>query len=252
MQDQQTSAVTNVDSEKLRDIAPTFDKQQRYLLKLLDENDFNKVVAIKDELSETWTKKQIFRTETEMRVSVLNDGKHPTRASKYWQCIREQNAFFENVISMSFNYRRNEVEIKKVQKQIEEEQDELERELLQIDLEEKLYAKSNMELVAKDRIRELELWSKLKDELDDGSFDTENVNTHQVESLALSLQNRAKAVGPGASPAEVANILGPLNTIERYKKEGGFQLGQSTAQSLADESVKIDPLKVDINQKVNL
>ena len=251
MQDK-TTAVSNSDQEKLRDIAPTFDNQQRYLLKLLDETDFNKIVAIKDELSETWTKKQIFRTETEMRVSVLNDGKHPTRASKYWQCVREQNAFFENIIAASFDYRRNEVEIKKLQKKIEEESDELERELLQIDLEEKLYAKSNMELVAKDRIRELELWSNLKDELDDGSFDTENVNTHQAETLALQLENRARAVGPGASPAEVANILGPLKTIERYKKEGGLQLSHSKTQSLTDESAKIDPLTVDINQKIRV
>lgn len=206
-------------TEPLRNIAPTFDNQQRYLLKLLDEADFNKIVAIKDELADTWTKKQIFRTETEMRVSVLNDGKHPTPAAKYWQCVREQNVFFENIIAMSFEYRRNEVEIKKIQKKIEEETDELERELLQINLEEKLYARSSMELVAKDRIRELELWSKLKSELDDGTFDTQNVNTHQMESLALTLQNRAKAVGPGASPAEIANIIGPLSTIHRMKQE---------------------------------
>lgn len=206
-------------NSEIRDIAPTFDKQQRYLLKLLDESDFNKIVAIKDELKDTWTKKQIFRTETEMVVSVLNDSKHPTNASKYWQCVREQNVFFENIISMSFEYRRNDVEIKKLQKKILEETDELERELHEINLEEKLYAKSNMELIAKDRVREIELWSKLKSELDDGSFDTKDVNKHQINSLALTLQNRAKALGPGANPAEVTNVLGPLMTIERVRKE---------------------------------
>lgn len=217
-------------SEPLRDIAPTFDNQQRYLLKLLDENDFNKILSIKDELRDTWTKKQIFRTETEMRVSVLNDGKHPTPAAKYWQCVREQNVFFENVIALSFEYRKNEVEIKKIQRKIDQETDDLERELLEIELEQKLYMRSNMELIAKDRVRELELWSKLKAELDDGSFDTKDVNVHQMESLALTLQNRAKAIGPGASPAEVANIIGPLATIQRYKQNVNNQL-ENTSES---------------------
>lgn len=242
----------NTQQENLRDIAPTFDNQQRYLLKLLDENDFNKIVAIKDELKETWAKKQIFRTETEMRISVLNDGKHPTKASKYWQCVREQNVFFENIIATSFDYRRNEVEIKKLQKKIEQEQDELECELLQIDLEQKLYARASMELVAKDRIRELELWSKLKSELDDGSFDTENVNTHQAESLLLQLENRAKTVGPGASPAEVANILGPLKTIERYKKEGFPQLEKSGTQALGNDSKQSNSIDINLQHKIKV
>lgn len=240
----ENNSVTNAEHEKLRDIAPTFDNQQRYLLKLLDENDFNKIVAIKDELSETWTKKQIFRTETEMRVSVLNDGKHPTNASKYWQCVREQNVFFENIISMSFEYRRNEVEIKKLQKKIEEETDELEKELLLISLEEKLYTKSSMELVAKDRIRELELWSKLKSELDDGSFDTKNVNTHQMESLALTLQNRAQTLRNDSSPAEVANVFGPLSTLQRLKQETSTQLKHNPNQSFLNTPLKMDNTKL--------
>ena len=39
-----------------------------------------------------------------------------------------------------------------------------------------------MELTARDRMRELKLWSQLKKENDDGTFDTKNVNAHQLES----------------------------------------------------------------------
>ena len=205
-----------MDDQQLRDIVPTFANQKEYLSEILDSNDFAKLVAIKDELEDTWTKKQIFRTETEMRVSVLNDAKYPTRAAKYWQSVREQNAFFENTMQLSFEYRKLLVAIKKIQRKIEQETDDLELELLQIELEEKLYAKANLQLVAKDRIRELDLWSKIKSELDDGSFDTQDVNTHQMQSFMLSLQNRANAIGPNASPAEVVNIVGPLKTCLLY------------------------------------
>jgi hypothetical protein len=154
-----------------------------------------------------------------MRVSVLNDGKFPTPASKYWQCVREQNVFFENLIQLSFGYRKNLVEIKKLQRKLDEETNDLELELLQIELEEKQYARANMELVAKDRVREIEHWSRIKTELDDGSFDNQNVNTHQMTSMKLALQNRAKALTSGSSQAEVINVTGPLQTAERLEQQ---------------------------------
>ena len=172
-----------------------------------------------EELRDTWTKKQIFRTETEMKVAVLDDGRYPTRASKYWQCVREQNVFLENLMSLSFDYRRNEAKIKFLQKKLETETDEYKRELYQIDLDEKIYGKANMELVAKDRLREIKLWSKFKAEYDDGSFDTKNVNTHQFESLAQIMEHKKNSITPGSSQAEVFNVLSQVDTIDRIKKE---------------------------------
>ena len=78
-----------------------------------------------------------------------------------------------------------------------------------------------MEQVAQDRVRELNTWSKIKSELKDGSFDDENVNSHQAESYKHALNNRVKALGPNAGPAEVVNAVGPLQTIQRLQKEDG-------------------------------
>src|SRR5210317_511650 len=128
-----------------RDIISVSESNVNHLSNVLDKEDFQVLKNLKSELKDTWTKKQIFRTETEMRISVLQDGKHPTNASKYWQCIREQNVFFENLMSLSFNYRKNEVKIKKLLRSIEQEQDELEKESLQIDLERHLYSRATME-----------------------------------------------------------------------------------------------------------
>ena len=172
-----------------------------------------------EELRDTWTKKQIFRTETEMKVAVLDDGRYPTRASKYWQCVREQNVFLENLMSLSFDYRRNEAKIKQLEKKLEIETDEYKKELYQIDLDEKIYGKANMELVARDRLREIKLWSKFKAEYDDGSFDTKNVNTHQFESLAQIMEHKKNSITPGSSQAEVFNVLSQVDTIDRIKKE---------------------------------
>jgi hypothetical protein len=183
-----------------------------------------------EELRDTWTKKQIFRTETEMKVAVLDDGRYPTRASKYWQCVREQNVFLENLMSLSFDYRRNEAKIKQLEKKLETETDEYKKELYQIDLDEKIYGKANMELVARDRLREIKLWSKFKAEYDDGSFDTKNVNTHQFESLAQIMEHKKNSITPGSSQAEVFNVLSQVDTIDRMKKEK--QIGTDKKEQL--------------------
>lgn len=203
-----------------RDIVAASEANVNHLAEVLDTNDFKALKELKDELKDTWHKKQVFRTETEMRMSVLQDAKYPTKAAKYWQCVREQNVFFENLMSLSFDYRKNEVRIKKLKKKIENETDELKREMYEIQLEEKLYGRANMELVAKDRMREINQWSQLKAEYDDGSFDTKNVNTHQAESYKLMLTNKVKTLTPGSSQPEVFNVVGQLHTLERLEKDG--------------------------------
>ena len=208
------------ESKQKRDIVNASEANVNYLSNVLDPNDFKNFVALKDELKDTWHKKQVFRTETEMRMSVLQDAKYPTKASKYWQCVREQNVFLENLMSLSFDARRNEVKLKRLQEKLKTEEDPLKRELLQIDIDEKTYSVANMQLVARDRMREIKLWSILKKEFDDGSFDTQDVNRHQLDSYHLIMKNKAETLTSGSSQPEVFNVLGQLQTIERVKKSG--------------------------------
>jgi|TARA_R100000781_G_scaffold44216_1_gene30064 Xaa-Pro aminopeptidase len=181
---------------------------------MLKKEDNNFLKELKKELEATHNKVQIYRTETEMRYSVLNDASFPTKASKYWQCVREQDVFYTNLREESYAYRKLLVEIQKIERAIKNEQDDLEIELLEIGLEQKLWEKEERERMGKDRVREIEHWSRLKKELDDGSFDTKNVNVHQKESLKLQLQERAKNLTPGSSQGEALNVIGPLKTID--------------------------------------
>ena len=203
-----------------RNIHELIVKEAPSLNNLLDAEDVSKFKELTGELRDTWTKKQVFRTETEMRMSVLQDAKYPTKASKYWQCVREQNVFLENLMSLSFDARRNEVKLKKLKQKLEKEKDPIKQELLQIDIDEKTYSVANMQLVARDRMREIKLWSTLKKEFNDGSFDTKDVNRHQLDSYALIMKNKAETLTQGSSQPEVFNVLGQLQTIERVKKSG--------------------------------
>ena len=218
-----------------RNIKDLVDKESDNLHNILDPNDVTDFKGMVEELRDTWTKKQVFRTETEMRFSVLNDMKYPTKAAKYWQCVREQNVYLENLMSLSFDYRRTEVKLKRLEQKLKDETDELKKELIQIDIDEKTYSKANMQLTAKDRMREIKLWSQLKKEVDDGTFDKQNVNTHQLESYHKIMLNRKDTLTPGSSQPEVFNVLGQLQTIERVKKERG-QLEHTKREALSQES----------------
>ena len=202
-----------------RNIKALIEKEAPNLNNLLDIEDVKIFKGLTEELRDTWTKKQMFRTETEMQFSVLNDAKYPTKAAKYWQCVREQNVFLENLMTLSFDYRRAEVKQKRLEQKLEKEEDPLKRELLQIDIDEKVYSKASMQLVARDRMREIKTWSKFKKKFDDGSFDTKNVNTHQLNSYHLTMKNKAETLTQGSSQPEVFNVLGQLQSIERIKKD---------------------------------
>jgi len=203
-----------------RNIHALIEKEAPSLNNLLDPEDVKSFKAMTAELRDTWTKKQVFRTETEMRMSVLQDMKYPTKAAKYWQCVREQNVFLENLMSLSFDCRRNEAKIKWLEKKLETETDEYKLEKYKIDLDEARYGLANMQLVARDRMREIKLWSTLKKEFDDGSFDTKDVNRHQLESYHHIMKNKAETLSSGSSQPEIFNVLGQLKTIERVKKSG--------------------------------
>ena len=207
-------------SKEKRNIATKLKTESKYLSNILDEVDVQDFKKLIPELQDTWHKKQMFRTETEMRFSVLSDNKYPTQAAKYWQSVREQNAHFENLVHLSFDARKNEVEIKKLQRDIKKETDPLEKELKQIELEEKIYGKAQMELTAKHRMREVSTWSKLKKEFDNNKFNKNDVNDHQAESYKLHLKHKANTITPGTSQSEVFNIVGQVDTLNRVIASG--------------------------------
>ena len=220
-------------NKEKRNIQPHATKEVKHLMVLLDKSQASEFKRMVPELQDTWVKKQMFRTETEMRFSVLSDAKYGNNASKYWQSVREQNTHFENLMSLSFEYRRNDIEIKKIERDIKKERDPLEKDLKQVALEEKLYGRASMELTAKARMKEISTWSKLKKEFNDGKFDDQDVNTHQAESYMHTLEQRKATLTPGSSQPEVFNVLGQLETLKRVRTSGELKYDSTTRKSIS-------------------
>ena len=206
-----------------KDIKSLIENETPNLHNLLSTEEVSDFKAMTEELRDTWTKKQMFRTETEARFSVLQDNRYPTKGSKYWQCVREQSSYLDNLMTLSFDYRRSEAKIKYLEKKISTETDEYKLTKYEIDLDEARFGKASMEKTAKHRMREIKMWSKLKLEFNDGSFNDKDVNEHQLESYRLMYQGKAKNLTSSTSEAEVFNIVGQLSSLERIKKSGELE-----------------------------
>lgn len=179
----------------------------------LDDEVITRLSVISAGVTDSWKKQQLYRTETEIRYSVLNDADKPTPASKYWQAVREQACMFDNLMRDGFSYRREEVKLARAERRMAQG-DELDAMEAAIDADEARYNLSRIRALAADRVRELEVWEQIKAELDSGDFNTTDPNADQLISMKLQLEERAKCLTPGVSPAEIQNVVGPLRSVD--------------------------------------
>jgi len=206
-----------------KDVKEVIQQEETHLNNLLEPSDLKDFKGMVDELRDTWTKKQMFRTETEARFSVLQDNRYPTKAAKYWQCVREQSSYLDNLMHLSFDYRRNDAKITWLEGKINKEEDDYKRTKYQIDLDEAKFGKASMEKVARHRMREIKMWYKLKGEFNDGSFNDKDVNVHQLESYGMQYHEKSKALNENSSEAEIFNVMGQLQSLQRIKKSGELE-----------------------------
>ena len=217
-----------------KDVKDIIQKEEIHLNNLLEKEDLSAFKGMVDELRDTWTKKQMFRTETEARFSVLQDNRYPTKAAKYWQCVREQSSYLDNLMALSFDYRRNDAKIKWLESKIDKEEDDYKLTKYKIDLDEARFGKASMEKVARHRMREIKMWSKLKKEFNDGSFNDKDVNVHQLESYGMQYHEKAKTLNNNSSEAEIFNVMGQLQSLQRIKESGELESSYKEAEQLID------------------
>lgn len=181
---------------------------------VLTQEDMDKLTPLTQELKENFKKSQVFRTRTEMEVSVLNDIKFPTPTLKYWQSSREQNVMFHELVMLSYEYRKNIIKIKQLKVRIINESDDLEKELLQIEMERKLFISKNQERTAKDRIRELKAWSEIKEReaKNMSKEDLTDVDNGQLIGYTMRWLKQSIEMGGNGSPAERQNLIGQLRS----------------------------------------
>lgn len=203
--------------------------------KILDDSDTAFIDQHIGTIQHNWEKNQKYRTETEMRISVLNDMKFPTPAAKYWQAVREQSAFYAQLVSCAFMFQTLQVDQEQLRRDIERlrESDDPDADLeirrKEIEFEQNQFKELSLRNEATDRMREIRLWAQIMDECRevDPTFDAEDPSTHQPLSYVKRWRAQAAELGDNASPSERWNLLGQLQSGERYLKDKSIALPPS-------------------------
>ncbi len=217
--------------------------------KLVTGDDFEALDKIKESLNHNFWCGQLFRSKVEMEVSVLNDLKHPTNDSKYWQAIREQNVHFSELVSLSYEYKKRiqEISIKKADEGLlsieikrecwrtdaEENKFELakaisNREIIRIDIDKMNWGLIQMTKTAINRVREIMCWQDILDKLKPVlRWSADTYEEHQWASYKIrftnQLENTMKS-GANTSSSEINNLIGLFTTMERVTSGDGIQL----------------------------
>jgi hypothetical protein len=162
---------------------------------LLSAEDMEKYKACLPAIGHAFFHTQMFRTRTEMFVSVLNDVNFPTPDAKYWQSIREMNVMAENLIALSFTYKEKLLDLEERKQELNDfggltpsttfqTRIAIERKNLAIKRTE--FEIACVQREAHHRIREIDQWRLIQEELlpklGAGSDDVDN---HQLFSYVL-------------------------------------------------------------------
>jgi len=179
----------------------------------MEIKDFSKLAL--NEVSQKW------RTETEARFSVLNDVKFPFPASKYWQSIREQIVFFTQLIYLICDYQSKEGELELEEIKYEEiktntRKDKAMKKIIGSNINKIKFQLTDMRVRSKDRVREIVMWEKLKNEqIAKEDFDINDVNKHQKKSYQKRWQLEKQIAELTNNTALFKNSKSNLDTLEK-------------------------------------
>ncbi len=190
---------------------------------LLGSGELQRLSALVPELQHVILTKTIFRTPTEARFSVLNDIKHPTASSKYHQAKLEQSVMLDQLIKLSFSFRRASIDLADFQARLKKATG-YQRQRIQVDIDEISYSLINMRKEAQERLRELEMWSQIKTSLElEGEFDRDSKDTDELLALArrytLELPIALRSI---ADVGGAVNVIAQAETLQAECKRRGL------------------------------
>jgi hypothetical protein len=189
--------------------------------KLLSDEKFSKLSELKNKVIAGYENRILFRADYLMRVSVLDDVKHPTADAKYWQANLERSVMYQNLIDMSFNYIEieSDIEIKNalvyLRKQEKTPLAFAKTHKLEIQIKRLQARLASMKKEADDRMREIIGWTTIMNELEPLlEFPKDDPEQYMAKSYPLRFARQKAMIGQiGASDMNGAmNILGLCET----------------------------------------
>jgi hypothetical protein len=165
-------------------------------MNLLDAKEKEIFDKISTNIKVAWDKKQIWRTAFEIEYGVLNNVDMPTPDAKYWQCLKELDAVFDQMMQTYYLFNEKQLKIEQLELKIDKTTDsikniisdkmkiweeEINIKIYQNEIEKINYSLINMKQQVKDRIREMKIWSDMMNKIKkDLKFDANSPDAHKL------------------------------------------------------------------------
>jgi len=227
---------------------------------LFNEAEKKEIISASENMENSFFHSQVFRTDTEARISVLNDVKFPTPASKYYQSLREMNVHQCELVNLLYDYEEKKQDLKIVRADIMDLEDQLEVaeseaekirlnakiKKKEIELAKTSFSLKNMKRMADGRKQEIMQWDKILRELepvlDELKIPKNDPDAHQKVSYAVRFIKQARnsfLANVEMGTAEANNLLGQLVTNMKVIKEEGLEAVVAQNLTLEDQAFSI-------------
>lgn len=182
-------------------------------------------------LMSTYTDVPVFRTYMDKYVGVLTNSRFPTPDAKFWQCKKEAEVQFKELLKAMLRYKALNVDIEEIKykmKELESKKETAEHPfLVQCDLsrfeiklaEIKLHIKT-VEKEIKYRIVEIGDWNDISSEWEDGMSHSKKIyGQHEVESMMRYLTHEISASADKNDEKSHKILESQLSTLKEFVKK---------------------------------
>jgi len=224
--DVQNLSIFNKDALKVIAATPLFNDKEKKELALASAS-----------MEKAFFNSQVFRTFTEVVISVLNDVRFPTIASKYYQALREMKVHSTELVFLLYEYETTKEDLKILEADVLDLKEQLENatkesdkirltssiKKKQIEMAKIAFTLKEMKKTADGRKKEIMQWNQLMNEFEPllikEGIPLDDPNAHQLISYTIRFIKQmvsALLTKSEFEPGEAANLIGQLSTSLKY------------------------------------
>jgi hypothetical protein len=200
-------------------------------ISVVTPDEVQKLTAAKEFIFDSYINVPSHRTMVDKVVGVLTDGNFPTPDAKFWQCKKEAEVQFRELLRAYNAYQRGLVDMKEILYRIELAKQEMESptspnvdpvliqfdvDRLQLKLQDYSMKMKELEKEVKYRIEELSDWYNIAEDIKGSlEYSDKNYNEHEVKRMFAILEHKISQAKQAKNEKAEANFTDQLNTLKR-------------------------------------
>ena len=175
---------------------------------VLSNTDANYMLSVTGEIQRSFHAQRKWRSKFIANNAILNNEKYPLPSSKYWQAVREELVFFDQLCNQSLEYERHLLQKEMLEINLEEVQNPeskkgiIIKKLIALDILAVELRIIHIKRDSKERVREIRIWEDIKNKIvkENPKLDIDNPEATQEEHWVARWSNDIRSGNDMMSP----------------------------------------------------